>query len=797
MHIAVPMPGDVVWIRQRRWRVERARRDRHVVRLDVRNRDERLTFLAPFDKPAAMDRVGKLTRVRPARAAARLAHAIGRSFTVSTIAAAVEAAIDIHAYQLEPALALLRGARRVLLADEVGLGKTIQAGIAIADLHRRTPQARTLVLVPSPLRDQWIDELRTRFGLECRTADRHGLDELARQLAYGDNPWCRPGVWIASLDYVKQHHVVNDLPNDAWHLVVIDEAHVAAGDSERHHACDELARRSRHVLLLTATPHSGDEIRFRHLLDLGRLEGGEAPIVLLRRTRADAGLVLPRRVRWHRVRPTPQELAVFQALADFEAAALRAAGPARRDEAILLLSVFRKRAVSTMRALRVSLDRRLAWLGDGPRDDSFDWLQPRLEFDDDADEMDETDRSSMAGDIGLRGAAERSWLRRLRALAGAAERHDSKTSRITSLIARAREPVVVFTEFRHSLEVLRRAVPAGAAFAELHGGLTPVERRQQLTRFLDGTASVLLATDVGGQGLNLQDRARWVISLELPWNPLKLEQRCGRVDRIGQMRPVHFTLAVARHAFEDGVLAGLARRTLIARRALGDEALSRAVPPAAAVSAALFEDAAIEEAVTLPVPAPICRKFARPARQQARVLTSSRVMTGHWRAPVFDRSTPFWTPIERLASIARAANHQSLLVCSVPLIDGSGSVVEQHAVAICVAGQVDPEVIDASLARAAETLNARSRRLRVRLAREFTRRMIVETEILARLASDLSPDEGQPGLFDQRELRAFETARGEAEDLRRILETRRVDWLRQSEVSVGHPSLEVALLTRR
>ena len=488
---------------------------------------------------------------------------------------------------------------------------------------------------------------------------------------------------------------------------------------------------------------------------------------------------------------------MFQALADFEAAALRAAGPARRDDAILLLAVFRKRALSTMRALRVSLERRLAYLGDGPRDESFDWLQPRLEFDDDADEMDEDDRSSMAGDIGLRSAAERSWLRRLRNLAAAAERRESKASRVATLVARAREPVVVFTEFRHSLEVLRRAVPAGFAVAELHGGLTPIERRQQLTRFLDGTASILLATDVGGQGLNLQDRARWVISLELPWNPLKLEQRCGRVDRIGQARPVHFTLAMARHPFEDGMLARLARRTLVARRALGDDVLSGVVPPATAIGAALFEDRTIDETPAMPAPSPVCRRFARPARIQARWLTRHRALIAHWRAPAFDRSTPFWTPIERLAEIARAAGHQSVLVFSVPLLDGSGTIVEQHAVAIRVAGPVDPQTIDAATATAVRTVTARARRLCVRLNRQLARRLVTESSILTRLALDLSPDEAQPGLFDQRELRAFETARGEAEDLRRLLESRRADWSRECEITIGQPTLDVALLANR
>jgi hypothetical protein len=141
MHFAVPAPGEVVWIRQRRWRVERAHRNRNVVRLDVRNRDARLTFLAPFDRPSSVERVERLRRARPQHATARFAHLVSRAQTCSTIASAIDASIDILPYQLEPALAVLNGARRVLIADAVGLGKTIQAGLVVAEIHRRRPMS--------------------------------------------------------------------------------------------------------------------------------------------------------------------------------------------------------------------------------------------------------------------------------------------------------------------------------------------------------------------------------------------------------------------------------------------------------------------------------------------------------------------------------------------------------------------------------------------------------------------------------------------------------------------------------
>src|SRR4030095_7896257 len=125
-----------------------------------------------------------------------------------------------------------------------------------------------------------------------------------------------------------------------------------------------------------------------------------------RRTRRRVGFYLRRCVRWHGVRLSEAEQRLLDALAAFEASALRAAGHTHRDAAVLLLSVFRKRALSTMGALLMSLDRRLTWLGAPHRPDDFDWLQPQLAFDDDSDELDDVDRQALTGDIGLRSSQE-------------------------------------------------------------------------------------------------------------------------------------------------------------------------------------------------------------------------------------------------------------------------------------------------------------------------------------------------------------------------------------------------------
>ncbi len=572
MQDSPPVSGTVLWIRERRWRVEMSRREGRVIRLDVRGPSGPATFLVPFDRPV-------LSRGRTRPVARRYRHGravIGalaaRAFTVRTLASAVGARIALLPHQLEPALAIEDGARRVLVADDVGLGKTIEAGLVLAERLRRQPVTRALLVVPSGLRDQWAAELAERFDIACRMADPSTLEAVSRDIAHGDSPWLRAGVWIGSLDYLKQPHVFAALPVVPWDLVVIDEAHAAAGHSDRHRAADALGRRARRLVLLSATPHSGDDERFRRLMTLGSTGHANDTLTVFRRTRESVGMARPRRVSWRRVMLSTDERTFLDALVAFERATLAAAGPGRRNSALLLLSIFRKRALSTARAAASTLQRRLSWLDAGDAPTATRWTQPALGFDD-GDELTDEERTGIAVETGLGERHERAWLGRLVTLAHSAARVESKVGRLLSLVTRAREPVVIFTEFRASLEVLVRNVPKAWRPAVLHGGLTQAERRDALGLFRRGDARVLVATDVAGQGLNLQQASRWVVSLELPWNPARLEQRFGRVDRIGRTRTPHLSLFVARHEAEDGILAHLARRTLTARRALGPDTL--------------------------------------------------------------------------------------------------------------------------------------------------------------------------------------------------------------------------------
>jgi SNF2 family DNA or RNA helicase len=210
--------------------------------------------------------------------------------------AAPTANIDILPFQLEPALAVVRGAApRLLLADEVGLGKTIQAGLALAELQQRGWCHDALIVTPAGLRQQWCEELRQRFDIHAAVIDAASLAALVDSAPFDVNPWSREPVTITSIDFAKQPEVLQGLTSRVWDVLIVDEAHQATIASQRYEAVDTIAKRARHVMLLTATPHAGRDDAYRALCAIGQV-GDDEPIRLFRRTREIAGLRRSRRV---------------------------------------------------------------------------------------------------------------------------------------------------------------------------------------------------------------------------------------------------------------------------------------------------------------------------------------------------------------------------------------------------------------------------------------------------------------------------------------------------------------------
>ena len=234
-------------MRGRRWTIAGISRwhDCAALRLREIGRDREQTLLTPFDRPTPLVANPLPRVVRPRRWLHELDRALLELHPFGSFHAAARAPIRLLPYQLEPALAVLRdGATRLLVADGVGLGKTIQAGLLLLELAHRQESCRALVLAPAGLREQWLAELSARFGLTALLADTAWLRSLAAERPADVNPWSLPGIYIASHDLVKRPEVLRPLEDVAWDAVVVDEAHAATSGTDRRVAIHAIAGRS-------------------------------------------------------------------------------------------------------------------------------------------------------------------------------------------------------------------------------------------------------------------------------------------------------------------------------------------------------------------------------------------------------------------------------------------------------------------------------------------------------------------------------------------------------------------------
>src|SRR5688500_14081455 len=288
--------------------------------------------------------------------------------TFRELRAPQHATIDILPFQLEPALALLRGhASRFLLADEVGLGKTIQAGLMLAELRQRGWCEHALIVTPAGLRQQWADELLHRFDVPAAVIDAASLAALAESVPFDVNPWTVEPVAITSIDFLKQPEVLHGVTSLLWAVVIVDEAHQATVASLRYDAVNAVAIRARHVMLLSATPHAGDDHAYRALCAIGEiahLDGArdKDPILLFRRTRELAGLPRSRRAHLLPFRLTSHTIEMHRLLDAYLTRLWSIARDSGKRDVQLVAMILAKRAFSSSRSLAISLERRMAGL---------------------------------------------------------------------------------------------------------------------------------------------------------------------------------------------------------------------------------------------------------------------------------------------------------------------------------------------------------------------------------------------------------------------------------------------------
>jgi superfamily II DNA or RNA helicase len=727
-HLAV---GDVVSVRRQSWRIDAvepfdACELLQLTGAGATNLGTRRRLLVPFDRVVSGDRPSRTRAVAMRTWRAGCRHHIANAAPAAAAMQAIRASIDLLPHQLEPVLAILRGdSSRLLIADDVGLGKTIQAGLIIAELLARGAAARALVLCPSGVRDQWAGELAERFRLDARIADQDDLRRQRRELPLGVNPWAIAPLVVASFDYAKRTEVLPSVLACDWDILVVDEAHHASSPSERTRAVEALAARAAHVVLLSATPHNGDPRAFAALCSLGAYDD---ELLIFRRRRSDMGLDHARTVHRLDVRPTAEERQLHLRLARLERAVHREQ-PVTPDRA-LTLALLRKRALSSACALAQSVRRRIEHLrSDAEGAMAVQLPLPLADYDVDDADKEPPWTSALFRDPDT----EREHLTALLQAAQKASAAESKISALRRLLRRVKEPVLIFTEYRDTLAHIRASVAPTAAV--IHGGMSRAERRAALASF--GDAGLLVATDAAGEGLNLQDRCRLVVNVELPWSPTRLEQRIGRVDRIGQRRRVHAIHLVSSGTYEERVLARLRQRVARAATAVGAaNPLSDADWTRTATRSHDLGDEAEQEHRRLVLARALLR-IDRHGRSRRDRATTER-----------DRDTLSARTRSRDTRTYLQGRH--LVVLRQSIHDGAGRKVAQTLLPVLTRSAATIDNVARLLTIDPPAPLTRWREDALRTHRAYWERRMARERHIARTAGPTHRSPAQPGLFDKR-----------------------------------------------
>lgn len=589
-------PGDLVYARGREWVALPSPEDEtlHLRPLSGVEADVQVIHPALEREPVRPARFAlpKENEIATQDGARLLSEALRLSLRrgAGPFRSAARLAFEPRAYQLVPLLMALRlPVVRLLIADDVGIGKTIEAGIILRELIDRGEADRFSVLCPPHLVEQWTDELRVKFDLDAVAVTAASASSLERGLPASQTLFDAHPFTVVSLDYIKAERRRDSFARSCPGLVVVDEAHACVGTHQSRQQRFELLKRlagdkDRNLILLTATPHSGDEAAFDRLLSLvdssfaeGALESEQNRARLARHfvqrrridiTGRDWGeeRVFPR----HETAERPYKLtdahsSFHDAVLDYCLGVVEGAGPDQRQRRLAFWGTLAlMRCVGSSPAAAVSaLRNRLA--ADPDR------LEGQI-FDEDSDEGDAVDVEPTSG---LEQGGP------LAALVAQAERltkeFDSKLDAVVKLlkplVSEGANPVV-FCRFIatavHVADALRKVFPKLRVEA-VTGELTSDERRARVEAMGDAEQRILVATDCLSEGINLQGLFDTVIHYDLSWNPTRHQQREGRVDRFGQpAKLVRSVLLYSPDSSIDGaVLEVILRKAEQIRKATG------------------------------------------------------------------------------------------------------------------------------------------------------------------------------------------------------------------------------------
>jgi superfamily II DNA or RNA helicase len=503
--------------------------------------------------------------------------------------------IEVDEYQLDPVVRALSMPRvNLLIADDVGLGKTVETGLVAQELILRHRVRTVLVVCPSSLQVQWRDEMRDKFGLDFRIVDTELMRDLRRRRGLHVNPWSHFPRLITSVDFLKRERPLRlfreCLPSNGestyprrFDLLVVDEAHNVAPsgrgkyatDSQRTAAIRTLAPHFEHRLFLSATPHNGYRESFSALLELLDNQRfarnvmpnrGQLEAVMVRRMKSEL------KTRWdgsrrfadRKVFPievdyTPAERRAHQALrlyAEARQASAVADGECFATEFVMKL--LKKRLFSSPAAFATTLEKHIKTVGLGSGSEAHAWRKQLENADEDNANDDDYETTTLeAVETASKVARplsteEKKLLGELREYAStASSAADSKARALIKWVTEIVRPngkwtnerVIIFTEYRTTQKWLHGLLAAAGLAADkrllmIYGGMDHEEREAAKAAFQAdpeiAPVRILLATDAASEGINLQNHCHILIHTEIPWNPNRLEQRNGRVDRHGQ-----------------------------------------------------------------------------------------------------------------------------------------------------------------------------------------------------------------------------------------------------------------------
>ena len=612
---ACPEPGQLVEVRRRQWVVA----DVTSSKLASASASQHLVTLSSIDEDALGEELEVIWEIEPGAQVierAGLPSITGQddSKTLDAFLDAVRwgaatnadrgflqapfhSGVTIEDFQLDPLVRAIDMARvNLLIADDVGLGKTIEAGLVIQEMLLRHRARTVLIICPASLQEKWRVEMLEKFGLEFRIVDTAYIKQLRRERGIHANPWISYPRLIASMDWVKSGEALRAmrdvLPAHAsyprkFDLLVVDEAHHIAPAAGVHYALESQRTRFvrlisphfQHRLFLTATPHNGYTESFTSLLELlddQRFARNILPDekqlsqVMIRRLKSDLVdadgklLYAQRKLQALPASYTTEERDIRQKLNDYCASREKDADKTGSSFGTAFVNqLLKKRLFSSPAAFASTLEKHIASLSTGGQRKEKDAMAERilrkaiLRVDEDYanDQEVENAQSEAVEEASRRAqpltAEQQQLLGDLRQWAQRAKNQvDAKAKAVLDWLSANLKTdgqwndrrVILFTEYRATHQWMHEILAShgfgGERLGLLHGGLSQEDREPIKAAFqaspMDSAVRILLATDAASEGIDLQNHCNCLIHLEIPYNPNVMEQRNGRIDRHGQ-----------------------------------------------------------------------------------------------------------------------------------------------------------------------------------------------------------------------------------------------------------------------